>query len=478
MLLVQIAGLLGTAWLIWSISLVPRLNRQSLADVITQALAYTLLACLASALIALGLYLLIARSFREDAIQMALRTSATAVWFAAATILLAELSPATLPAAVVLVVSATRLLYSQWSLVHPLETLPVAAPVQHPFFDLSPPSRFRELIPGFAGSLAIQAGLLAFPMGFPILAAALFCLSVAMVTLSALRAGAYHAQTPTNLPRSILGFLLTLILAAGLTVGGLAGSFGAESHWHSPLQRRPGPMQSLRALLHKIFDENGPAQPKPRVTDLYLPPAGNVEITDNSFPGVILLPEGKPEQPVLNPPSLSWNQISPELGAVKPLSIPFSGVYWMFRSPFDRPPRSSHVQQGSPLSLSFRTTDHAPMFMEAYQKLDREIDIECCRSIQVAISSTDLFPGTVALELVLINSQSPGQPLTLGTIPVSSGPRANSAPAQETLDFAIPAARGPRQFDVIKLIFHRDRLRLERSARVSIQRFVLSPRQP
>ena len=51
MLLVQVAGLLATAWLIWSISLLPRLNRESLADVITQTLAYTLLAFLASAVI-------------------------------------------------------------------------------------------------------------------------------------------------------------------------------------------------------------------------------------------------------------------------------------------------------------------------------------------------------------------------------------------------------------------------------------------
>jgi hypothetical protein len=120
MLVVQVAGLLATAWLIWSISLLPRLNRESMADVVAQALAYTLAACVASAVIALSLYLLIARSFSEEAIRMGLRTSGTAVWFAAATILLAQLSPATLPAALVLVVSSTRLLYGQWRLVHPV----------------------------------------------------------------------------------------------------------------------------------------------------------------------------------------------------------------------------------------------------------------------------------------------------------------------------------------------------------------------
>ena len=47
MLVVQVAGLLATAWLIWSISLVPRLSREPMADVVARALAYTLLACLA-----------------------------------------------------------------------------------------------------------------------------------------------------------------------------------------------------------------------------------------------------------------------------------------------------------------------------------------------------------------------------------------------------------------------------------------------
>ncbi len=483
MLLVQVAGLLATAWLIWSISLLPRLNRESLADVITQTLAYTLLAFLASAVITVSLYLLIARSLSDDAIQMALRTSSTAVWFAAATILLAQVSVATLPAALMLVVSATRLLYSQWCLVHPPEPSPIAAPVQHPFFDPTPRPSVRELLPALAASLAIEAGALVFPVGYPLLAAALFSLSAAMVTLCALRAGVYQAEVPSNLPRSILGFVLTLVLAAGLTVGGVAGSVGSGSHWHSPLQHSPGPLESARALLHKLFEENGEGKARqPAITNLYLPPVGSVEITDNSFPGVVLLPEVKPEEPVLLAPSMSWNRTSPDVAASKTFSIPFSGVYWMYRSPYDRPPPTSHVQQGNPLALSFRTTDHAPMFMEAYQRLGRTIDTRCCSAIHIAISNTDRYAGTVALELVLIDTQSPSQSmLSLGRVSVTSGPRTGSwpgsaVPAMETLDFAIPAAAPLHQFDVIKVIFHRDSLRLETSARISIERFLLSPR--
>lgn len=131
--------------------------------------------------------------------------------------------------------------------------------------------------------------------------------------------------------------------------------------------------------------------------------------------------------------------------------------------------------------LSFRTTDHAPLSMEAYQKLDRAIDLKCCHAIQIAISNTDPYPGTVALELIVIDSHSAGQPmLSLGTVSITSRPPSsssagNAVPTQETLEFGIPPVAGLHQFDVIKVIYHRDRVRLERSARISIEGFLLSP---
>jgi hypothetical protein len=478
--MVQVAGLLGTAWLIWSISLLPRLNHESLAAVVTQTLAYTLLACLASAVITISLYLLAARSFGDPAIQMALRTSATAVWFAAATILLAELSPATLPAAVVLVISTTRLLYGQWRLGHPAEPSQLTAPVQHPSFDPAPAQRFRELIAALVASLAVESGLLIFPIGYPLVAAALLCLSVAMVTLCALWAGAFQVEASRNLPRSILGFLLTLVLAAGLTVGGVATGIRSGSAGLS-FQGRSGLLQSARALLHQLFEDSGEGPSRGPATNLYLPPAGNIEITDNSFPAVILLSAVKPQQPVLAP-SFSWSQTPPDVAVIKPFSIPFSGVYWIYRPPFNRPPRTSHVQQGTPLQLSFRTTDHAPMSMEAYQKVGREIDVRCCRAIQVAISNMDRYPGTVVLELMLIDTQSPGQSRqSLGSAPITSRPRTDAGtnstlPATETLGFPISTAAPLHQFDLIEVIFHRDPLRLETSARIAIERFLLLPR--
>ena len=477
MLYVQIAGLLATSWIVWSVSFLPRLGREPLSGVVVQALSYTLLVCLSSAVITLSLYLLIARSFQEDAVRMALRTSATSVWFAAATILLAELSPATIPAALVLVVSTTRLLYGQWRLAHSDLSPAIAAPLQHPIFDPMPPLRFRAAIPGLAASCAIQAGIVLFPAGYPLLAAAMFCLAVAMVTLSALVAGLAHDGTPVSLPRSTLGFVLTLILAAGLTVGSLSGSLGGESHWHSPLERRPGPLESARALLHKLLEGNEGGQANQPVTSIYLPPSGSVEFTDNSFPGVVLLPEAKPAQPVLVAPSPSSLRVSPDAATNKSLSIPFSGQYWLYRPPNDRPPRTSHVQQGNPLELSFRTTDRAPLVMEAYQKLDRAIDTKCCRAIQIDISNLDRYPATVALELVLIDTEGQTRRMeSLGAVPVTTRPRASVVPARETLEFVVPASSPLRQFDELKVVFHRDPMRLEKSARIKIENLLLLPR--
>ena len=165
------------------------------------------------------------------------------------------------------------------------------------------------------------------------------------------------------------------MLAAGLTVGGLADSFsGGLSLAVASSNAAPG-RYKVRELCFTSFskkdDESKSSEP---VTNLYLPPVGGIEIADNSFPGSHPFAGAMPELPVLAAPSVSWSKTSPDLAPIKPSSIPFSGVYWMYRPPFDRPPRTSHVQQGNPLMLSFRTTDHAPMSLEAYQRLGRAVD--------------------------------------------------------------------------------------------------------
>jgi hypothetical protein len=316
------------------------------------------------------------------------------------------------------------------------------------------------------------------PLGYPILSAAMFSLSVAMLTLCALQAGAVNAESPATLPRAALGVLLTVVLAAGLTVGGLVGGVDSGLRLHSRGGWRPGFMQSARVLLQRLFrNQDGPGSKRP-ATNLFLPPGGAVEVSDHSFPGVVLITPDKPKT-VIAMPSHAWTRTSPGIAPSKPLSIPFSGQYWMFRPPHDRPPQTSRVQQGDPLALAFRTTDHTPMYMEARQLLEHAISLACCRAIGIAISSVDRSPRTVELELVLIDTRFDARPsLGLGRAQVLARPSGDGrpSPAHETLEFAIPPNPPLHEFDQIKVVFHRDPLRQERSARISIQRFVLIPK--
>ena len=480
-LLAQVAGLLGTACLIWFSSVVPRLQYQPLGAIVMHALKYAGLACVSSMAIMLGLQLAIGRSTRFDALRIALRTARTAVWFAPATILLLQLSPAALGAALALVISTTRLLYCQWQEAR--GDLNPSTSVGHAQFGigdlLARPLLLREIGPALTVSLSVQMSVVAMLMGYLLLAAALVCLSAAMLTLLSLTAGIYEAGRPDSLPRAVLGVLLTVILAAGLTVGGLSLGFGlgSGSEGDFALQARPGVLTSARALSRKLSKREEGSGPNGVVTKVYLPPEDTVEVTDRNFPGVILWPEIKEKYTVLVAPLPSWT-ITPLTPVPKtPFTIPFSGQYWMFKPPNVRPPEGSYFKRENPRDLSFVTTDHRPMSMEARQKLDHKIDLRCCRGIQIAISNADRYPGTIALELVLIDSV--GQ-VNLGRRDVLTRPARvpwqASSPVLEILDFPIPASAGIREFDQIKVVFDRASPRVERSARISIERFILVPR--
>ncbi len=90
-LLIQIAGLLGTAWIVWLTTLSPRLHRFTWVSLISHALGYALFAWAWSAAITFVLYLAVPERERGDMANATLRTSAAAVWFAPAMILFTQL---------------------------------------------------------------------------------------------------------------------------------------------------------------------------------------------------------------------------------------------------------------------------------------------------------------------------------------------------------------------------------------------------
>ncbi len=249
MLAAQTVGLCATAFLVWSRSIVPSLPYQTPGGMALQALAGALAACALSAFLSVVIWFLLFRSLRGSAAQ-ALRTGRTAVWFGPAAILLASLSPAAIGVALVLVVSVTRLLYSEW------RELAVAAPPLSPVpavpgAMLLPGPRLADLAPALLAAAGLEASVVAFLGRYPVAAATSIALGVAMLTLALLMAGIAEPRREESLPRSAFGLLLTVILAATLTVGGLAGRGYGRGARGSGSDADPGFLEAMRRVMHE-----------------------------------------------------------------------------------------------------------------------------------------------------------------------------------------------------------------------------------
>jgi hypothetical protein len=442
---------------------------------------FALLAWIWSAAMLAGLYFFFAEAI-SDHFRRILRTSTAAVWFAPATILLTEQSAAAMLAVLILVVNTTRVLCSEWRLTQaePDRTPPPDADGLFQHYALPAPTFSRQLAAGVTLAFFAQAGVVAAMMHYPLLAASCFAFNAAFLTAFGITVGMLPPERPRDLPRSVLGVILTVFLAAGLTLGGspaeLTRGSGGTVSWN--FQRRPGLVEMVRALVQKWLYGAKPrtapnASGAPGQTGApmpgYEPAAGPVKVGDNDFPGVILRPEIKDVITLVDPVTTG---IGFSAHSARPLGIPFSGEYWMFRWPYRRPPYGSFLERGSPAWRGFLTTDHAPLQMEAHHKLDQKIDLRCCNKIQIAIWNGDRHPGTIVLEIILIDTERRISQ-SLGTTPVRSSP--GTLPVRETLEFPIPIMRALDQFNEFKVVFHRDRKRMDRSARIEIDRFVLVP---
>jgi hypothetical protein len=169
----------------------------------------------------------------------------------------------------------------------------------------------------------------------------------------------------------------------------------------------------------------------------------------------------------------------------QPVVIPFDGQYWYFKAPSKRPGPRAHVAHGKAMYVNVRSTNFAPLLMEAYQNLGTAIDLGCCSEIDVAITNADVRPGTIALGIRLGDSDSLGDPtLDLGERTIVSSKAAqipmNRPPVDEVLRFPIPLpfARATTigRFDEITIVFLSSGERARAGAKVSIQSFTLIPR--
>jgi hypothetical protein len=460
----QLAGILFTGWLMWRSTLGLQWARVPLPWLILRATVYAVAACWAAAAITIVLYLAASQWEKEDVIQATLRASSAAVWFAPCVILLTQFSPVAAIPALVLVVNASHLLYIQWRVKQP----PLETPHDTSLFATAqlPDRRFvREFGPGLAISFILQTGVCALMLHNHALAGFCFVAGAALATVFALASRGVEPKPPKTMPRAFLGLALTVLLAIGLTIGGMipmmmhGNSDNGSASGNTPAGQPPG------------MPGDGPND---------LPDASAGAVADASgFPGVILWPEIKPIPTLIAPMPQTPDGGGPPV-MLRPLSIPFSGEYWMFRWPYARPPKSSFFQRGSPAALSFSSTDHLPLQMEARHKLDQPVALSCCSAIRLEIRNADRYFDTIQLELVLISNDHPSAPsLSLGHYSVVSRPdlsRDPVVPVAETLQFPIPSAAPIDSFDEFKIVFLRARRRGDKSAKLAIDRFILMPR--
>ena len=460
----QVAGILLTGWLMWRSTLGLQWAHVSLPWLIVRATVYAVAASLAGAFLTIVLYIAASYWEAEDVIRATFRASSAAVWFAPCVILLAELSPAAAIPALVLVVNATHLLYIQWRVKQP----PLEAPRDSGLFATAqlPQRRFiRDFGPGLAISFTVQTGVCAVLLHHAVLAGFSFAAGAALATVFALTSrGVQPTKPPESMPRAFLGLALTIVLAIGLTIGGMIPNF----------LRGPGGGDSASG--------NSPAglpgMPGEGRDDLPDASAGDLAGA-GGFPGLILWPEIKPVPTLIAPMPQTLKGGGPPV-MPRPLAINFAGEYWMFRWPYARPPKTSFFQRGSPAALSFMSTDHQPLLMEARHKLDQAVALSCCSAIRLEIRNADRYPGTIALELVLIDRERPGEPsMSLGRYDVTSRPdigRDPVIPVPETLEFPIPSNATLDAFDEFRVVFRRAYPRMDKSAKLAIDRFILIPR--
>jgi hypothetical protein len=301
-------------------------------------------------------------------------------------------------------------------------------------------------------ALCLQGALVSAVAEYLFLSAILLAISIAQLVWrwSAFDTTATKrfANKPSSAMLCALAFVLTVLVLIPPVSAGARGAFG------------PGNKPT-----HQPTFAHGPSA-----------------ISPNDYVGVVLWPppiKKQPLPPVPRPHSFSTRD------PAKPLIIPFDGQYWYFKAPSIRPGPHAHIAHGKSTEVNVRSSDLAPLLMEAYQNLSSSIDLSCCGEIDVAITNADTRPGKISLGIVLTDSNSSEkttrnfQFLNLGERPIVSSESAqismNRPPVDEVLHFLIPKS-SMRQFNEVTIVFLPAKERARAGAKVSIQSFTLIPK--
>jgi hypothetical protein len=187
---------------------------------------------------------------------------------------------------------------------------------------------------------------------------------------------------------------------------------------------------------------------------------------------IVLWPIKKPEKVIPTPPV----DIDPSgLGTGKPFIIPFYGPYWYFKFPGEIPGPNAQTTHADPLKASVRSTDRAPLLMNAHQYLASPIDLSCCREIQIVFRN-DVSLGALAVALSLTDSQKKQtQPLGVKLVTAPPITRLPESSVEQTLAFSIPKSAVIQTFDAITVTLVSNPSSATLGRRVAIEKFIMIP---
>jgi hypothetical protein len=422
------------------------------------ALLYVLLArAFALGMILLG-FLAVSVDDFSDVVRAGLWASAPAMWFPPALLLMATATGWAMAAGLVLIAASVRLLVSRRApdrkaLVRRSGTRQPAMPM---FGTVAgSPGSFRSVL----GAVAGQAGIVAMIAGYPLWSAAFAGVGTALWTRSSIARGAFQPQTATRRPYGLAALALVLLFVAGRST---------EVMFTEPMvfpgaEPTAGFFDSSRRLLQRLAhppkrkSERSPQS----ATRLVQPPQAIGPVNHNGLPGVILRRE-KPRAQSLIVRAAPPIVLSPG----KPLTIPFTGEYHLFRSSSGRLPAGSLVQFGTPFDSVFGTTNGGPMETDAFQLFTPSVDFSQCASIRLELLNGENFPSSATLQLV-----SPRDVITMG--PEIFG---LTASREEAVEFRLPMLSGALTVNGLRVIFQHNPTLESQNARVAIQRFTFLPR--
>jgi hypothetical protein len=329
-------------------------------------------------------------SVGEQAGAAALAYAGNGVWFAPLAVFVGQDRSWSILGAALLGLATARLLRrcrGGFDEVAPEESLSFDGQM---FVGLAPAGSTRRLFPTFTATVAMEAGVIAQAVGQTGVAAVLAgigCFIVAGSAAPVVQAQPGFSSRQLRKELAIQGLCAVALATLGLIrIPGLS-----ETHaWSSRTGAAPSPPGNFADK------------------DLL---SGVILLTD--LPRHVKLVAPIPNQRA----TVSLNR------AASATVIEFSGEYWIFPIPMQRPPKNSMVVRGTPLTYVFTSVDRSALIMQARQRLGFSISPRCCSAIEVAVRNADKQPETIALRVSLATSTlSRGRYQQLGVNPTSAPP--------------------------------------------------------